>query len=161
MQVFSRTILAFGAILTAALCLAQSPLPKPKPQPQPVAAKPCCRVVLLFKSTAAAPGEPVPGAEILIEQEPDTVARVMTDSNGAGTFALPASGKVKITVKLAAKPIGQLKKKAPQAEKVQLILRVTGGKKTTEHSADVRLANPSEVTAGPFSQSLSNIEDNG
>jgi hypothetical protein len=50
----------------------------------------------LFSFSPLLAGEPVPGAEILIEQEPNDVpiAQVQTNSNGEFTFSFPDGMKV-------------------------------------------------------------------
>ena len=161
MKATSSTILVLGAVMAAAVCAAQAPAGKPKPNVVPAA--PVCNVKLVTMATATAPGEPVPGAEILVEQGNDQarVAHITTDSNGCASFVPTAPGTVKFTVKWGPAQIGKLKQAAPQAEKVQMVLQVTLGKKTVEHKADVMLKGTSTNTSGPFSQSLSNIEDNG
>jgi hypothetical protein len=160
MYVFRKTTVALGVVLSAAFCLAQPATAQSKKAPPVVAAKPCCQVLLMAPGT----GEPVPGAEILIEQEPTDMKiapiTVVTDSRGIATFTVRAPGTVKFTVKLGTAQIGQLKKGAPKADKAKLVLKVTVGKKVTEHPSEVSLTSTSAVSSGPYSQSLSNIEDN-
>ena len=163
MKAIRRTILVLGAVAVAAVCVAQTPANKPKPQANAVVAVPVCNIKLVTMASATAPGEPVPGAEILIEQgnAEARVAHVTTDSNGCASFVPTAPGNVKFTVKWAPAQITKLRQAAPQAEKVQMVLKVTVGKKTTEHKAEVMLKGASTNSSGPFSQALSNIEDNG
>lgn len=160
MYAFRRNTVVSGVVLSAAFCLAQYAAAQSKQAPAGVAVKPCCQVLLMAPGT----GEPVPGAEILIEQEQNIAKKapitVVTDSHGIAKFALPGPGTVKFTVKLRTAQIGQLKKGAPTAEKAKLVLKVTTGKKVTEHASEVSLTSTSEVSSGPFSQSVSNIEDN-
>ena len=160
MNAFSRTTVVLSVVLSAVFCFVQTGVAQSKQAPSVVAAKPCCQVMLMAPAT----GEPVPGAEILIEQEPNDMKiapiTVVTDSRGIGTFKVPAPGTVKFTVKLGTAQIGQLKKGAPKADKAKLVLKVTVGKKVTEHPSEVSLTSTSSVSSGPFSQSLSNIEDN-
>ena len=160
MKAILRSILVLGAVAAAAVCVAQAPAGKPKPNV--VTAAPVCNIKLVTMATASAPGEPVPGAEILIEQGNDQarIAHVTTDSKGCASF-VPVAGNAKFTVKWAPAQIAKLKQAAPQAEKVQMVLQVTVGKRTVEHKADVMLKGASTNSSGPFSQSLSNIEDNG
>jgi len=163
MQASRGTAVMFGVVLSVTLCMGHGAAGQSKARPS-AAAKPNCQLLLVTQPTATAPGEPVPGAEILVEQgsaERKVQTTVTTDSRGAAAFRLSEIvGTVKLTVKLGAGPIGQLKKRSPKAEKARVVLQVTAGKTVLEHPAEVSLTSTSEVTAGPFSQSLSNIEDN-
>lgn len=157
---FQKAGVVLGVGMSAAFCLATCAAAQSKQTPSSVVVKPCCQVLLMAPGT----GEPVPGAEILIEQEQNVAKKapttVVTDSRGIAKFTLAAPGTVKFTVKLAAAQIDGLKKGAPKAEKTRLLLKVTVGKKVTEHPSEVSLTSASAASSGPFSQSVSNIDDN-
>lgn len=116
------------------------------------------RVVLTVPTTAKSSGEPVPGAEIYVELEPDDepIARVVTDGEGTGTFEISKPGTPKYTIKLGLDQLVQLAqlRKANPTATPSVDLQVT---ETFKQPIPVML----NVTSGPFSQSLSNIEDNG
>jgi hypothetical protein len=83
----------FGVVLGAALCLAISAAAGNKHNSQ-------------VQSKVDAAGEPVPGAEVYIELEPDDVAiaHVVTDSGGVFNVTLPPRAPQKGTLKLTISP---------------------------------------------------------
>jgi len=82
-------------------------------------------LVCFFSYFPAMAGEPVPGAEILIEQEPNDIPISLVQSNDDGEFTftfpkgmkIPDKGVFKITVTPPSKLKGQLKKKLSGMEK--------------------------------------------
>lgn len=123
--------------------------------------------ILLFTSSTSTivrmdMGEPVPGAEILVEQEPDDVpiSSGVTDQNGSFSFSFPQGMKIpkNPTIKIKIKLPENIPGLPKNVTSVPCKLTIIAGGKTYLKQITVSTA---KSMSGPFSQSLSNIEDNG
>lgn len=123
--------------------------------------------ILIFTSSTSTilkmdRGEPVIGAEILVEQEPNDVpiSSGVTDQDGTFSFSFPSG------MKIPKNPIIKIKIKLPEnipglpknVTSIPCKLTIIAGGKT--YSKRIT-ASTAKSMSGPFSQSLSNIEDNG
>ena len=91
-----------------------------------------CAILFLsicsFATSKVLAGEPVPGAEVYVELEPDDepIANVQTNNDGEFLFTIPPGKKIpehgffKITISPSKKPQGSTVKKLPEIEKQTL-----------------------------------------
>ena len=134
-------------------------------------------IMLSAQRVCGAVGEPVPGAEVFVELEPDDapVAHFVTNAAGVvtGEITLKAPVRKNTILKISIKyPKGVWKPLATKFNKASLVgtysfrrtLKVGGksleGKMTTQISTPEDTQAKSAVASGPYSESLSNIEDN-
>lgn len=151
--------LSVGMVFVSLTSFAQGVKTRPKEAPPvsraPVSpAVPACRLVL------KAMGEPVPGAEVYIEQGTgqEPIAPVTIGADGAGSCGIRKAGTYKFSVNVGPEQIRQLKK-AAKGDKASLVLAITVGKKTIIQPVELHLTNDLRISGGPYSQSISNIPD--
>ncbi|GEM_PF-5689353 len=120
--------------------------------------------ILLFTSSTSTIvrmdiGEPVPGAEILVEQEPNDVpiSSGVTDQNGIFSFSLPPGMKIpkKLTISIKIKFPEYLSKNVTPVP-CQLIIKA-GGKTNTKN---ITYLPTVKSLGGPYHSSYSNMEEN-
>ncbi len=142
--------------------------------------------VLLFSLTILSPlyagkplkGEPIPGAEIYVELEDDSPITATTSEKGTFTFEGLKPGNYQVIVRLPEKSIESytnkeaiknpnITKSGYYHKKGQYFLSKNRGlflieledyKKVNDKTI---MVSSNAMTGGPYSQSLSNIEDNG
>ena len=124
-------------------------------------------IVLSPIAAFAAAGEPVPGAEIYIELEPydQPVGHGITDAAGKYLFKPQKTGIHCITIAIPRAFLKANAKKTYHLGTYHFRAYVKSGNRTTSHQFTVPAKalsdNPKSVLkdGGPFSESLSNIED--